>query len=89
MATFTNETDAPLVLPTLGLELAPGESCEIPDAPAAPDQSKRNIADVLADVDGDPDKAALALAVEEQAAKPRKSLIEQLAAIVNPDEGNV
>lgn len=90
MATFTNDTDAPMVLPTLDppVELQPGESCQIPDPPTAYDSTKATIAEVLAEVGADPAKAAVALAAEEQAVKPRKSLIEQLAAIVNPNEGN-
>lgn len=43
------------------------------------------VAEILVDVDGDPAKAAQALAAEEAAAKPRSTLIDALTAIANPD----
>lgn len=77
---------------------APGETITVPDheaevliaqksaVPASSGESKADkpakIDDILAEVDGDPDKAAAALELENQAKKPRSSLVEQLEAII-------
>lgn len=93
MGIYTNQTNAPLIFPTLAnpdgslVELQPGESCEIPD-PAPPadvyDPASHTITDVMSWVGGDLDRAALALAAEEQSARPRPTLITQLADLIKP-----
>lgn len=94
MPTFTNESGAPLVFPTVQdpvtgelLLLQPGESAELPD-PEPPatvfDVEHHKIDDVLGWVGADTARAAVAIAAEEQAAKPRPTLIAQLAELIAP-----
>lgn len=55
---------------------------------AVEDAGQSTVADVLAEVDGDPVRARRALAVENDSGKPRKTLVSQLGEIIATDEEN-
>lgn len=89
-----NTTPDDVTIPSLGLTVPAGQVADVPDevadelvarpgwaAATAPKVPK--VADVLAEVDGDPARAAAALATEQaRGDKARTSLVEQLATIV-------
>lgn len=77
-----------------------GETVEVPDHvgkalvaqpdnwAAVDDSGQSTIAEVIAEVDGDPARARRALAVENDSGKPRKTLVSQLEEIIATDEEN-
>ena len=77
-----------------------GEAIEVPDEvgaslveqvdawQAVDDAGQSTVADVLAEVDGDPVRARRALAVENDSGKPRKTLVSRLEEIIATDEEN-
>lgn len=109
MATYTNETSAPVHFPTLERPDGSGSLVEVwpggtvtwerdedgvdhvthldanepppkPD-PAEFDPAAHKIDEVMAWVAGDPERAVDALVAEERSAKPRPTLIAQLAEL--------
>lgn len=79
-----------------------GETVEVPDhvglslvdqpdvwEEASGASSRPTVDDVLDGVGGDPDRARTALALENEADKPRKSLVSKLEEIVASSEVNI
>lgn len=82
-----------LALPTLGLDLAPGDLFEVdaetgeglvsrPDFKAGDSAPAQTIAEVLDTVGSDIDAARAALAAEEASPRPRKTLVDRLTQIL-------
>lgn len=85
------------------IEVGPGEVFDVDDDTLAaslrdqPDNfreitdgaNRSSVDEVLADVDGDPDRARVALALEQDQPKPRKTLVSRLEEIVASSEENV
>lgn len=99
MPTLRYTGSDPVSIPSLGLDLEPGDLFEAPsevadelarrdDFKAAAAPPVATIADVLARVDGDPAEAAKALAEERAGDKPRKSLVAQLTEIIEATPAN-
>lgn len=83
----------PLAIPSLGLDLAPGDLFEVvsevgedlvarPDFKAGDSAPAQTIAEVLDTVGSDIDAARAALAAEQAAPKPRPTLVARLIQIL-------
>lgn len=93
MTTLRYTGPAGISIPSLGLDLQPGDLFEAPpdvagelagrvDFKAASSRPADTVDDVLARVGSDPTEAAKALAEEEAGGKPRKSLVSALTEII-------
>ncbi len=61
---------------------------EQPDAWEPAEGGTKSVDQVVKDVDGNPDRARQALAVENDSGKPRKTLVSRLEEIIATDEEN-
>lgn len=101
MPRLTYTGRSPVLIPTLGLNLAPGESFVIDDDDAADELAARDtfkrsanapaetIAEILARIGTDAAEALAAIAAEEAQPTPRVSLLTKLRAVVDaatPDD---